>query len=73
MKAKSIVKLVLIMVIIAALACLAVFGLKIGDFKIPNAYEGITFGLDIAGGTSVTYQAKVNEVTTERLIPLSKQ
>lgn len=65
MKAKSIIKLVLTVLIIAALACLAIFGLKIGGFKIPNAYDGITFGLDIAGGTSVTYEAK-GEVSSDQ-------
>ncbi len=65
MKVKSITKLVLVLLIIAALAAIAVFGLTInGKTFIPNAYEGITFGLDIAGGTSVLYEADGN-VTEE--------
>lgn len=65
MKVKSIIKLVLTVLIIAALSVVAVTGLTInGKTYINKAQDGITFGLDIAGGTSVTYEAKGN-VTDE--------
>ena len=65
MKAKSIIKLVLVVLVIAAISLLAVFGLTInGTTYVPKAQDGITFGLDIAGGTSVMYEAKT-EVSEE--------
>ncbi len=59
MKVKSIIKLVLTVLIIAAISLLAIFGLTInGKTYIPKAQDGIKFGLDIKGGVSVMYEAK---------------
>ncbi len=66
MKAKSITKLVLVLLIIAGLALLSVYGLTInGKTYIQSANEGITYGLDIAGGTSILYEAQGDSITTE--------
>ncbi|MBE7059389.1 MAG: protein translocase subunit SecD [Ruminococcaceae bacterium] len=66
MKAKSITKLVLIVLVIAALICLSVFGLSFnGKTYISKASEGIKYGLDIAGGTSILYEAQQSTVSAE--------
>ncbi|MBQ3053641.1 MAG: protein translocase subunit SecD [Clostridia bacterium] len=66
MKAKSITKLVLVVFIIAALICLSLFGLTInGKTYISKASEGIKYGLDIAGGTSILYEAQQDTVSAE--------
>ena len=66
MKAKSITKLVLLLVVITALLLLSVFGLNLGVFKIPSASEGIKYGLDIAGGASILYEAQSDSITAEQ-------
>ena len=58
MKAKSIVKLVLMLVIIAALTVVTVTGVTIGSYKMMPITDSIKLGLDIAGGSYVEYQAK---------------
>ena len=66
MKVKSIVKLVLTLLLITILALLAVFGFSVnGKTYIPKASEGIKFGLDIAGGTSILYEAQSETITAE--------
>lgn len=66
MKAKSITKLVLMVLLIAAIICLAVFGVTInGKTYISKASEGIKYGLDIAGGTSILYEAQQDTVSAE--------
>lgn len=52
-KGQNIIAFVLAIVIIASLAYVAAFGL--GDFKGCFDSDGVTLGLDIAGGTSITY------------------
>lgn len=62
MKAKSILKLSLAVIVIAFLAYIAAFGLTIGKFSIPKALDpdptrGIRKGLDLAGGSVVVFEA----------------
>ncbi|MBR2477082.1 MAG: protein translocase subunit SecD [Clostridia bacterium] len=71
MKAKSIAKLSLAVIIIAFLAYIAAFGLTIGKFSIPKALDpspdkGIRKGLDLAGGSVIVFEADTEgEVTAE--------
>ena len=66
MKVKSIIKLVLTLLLIAVLGLLAVYGFSVnGKTYIPKANEGIKFGLDIAGGTSILYEAQSETITAE--------
>lgn len=37
------------------------FGLDLGVFRIPDISEGITLGLDLVGGSEITYEAEIPE------------
>lgn len=69
MKAKSIVKLSLAVIVIAILAYITAFGLTIGKFSIPKALDpdptrGIKKGLDLAGGSVIVFEADTAEDVT---------
>lgn len=66
MKGKSIVKLVLMLLLIAVMAIVAVFGVQLGNWKINPAINGIKKGLDIAGGSSIQYDADADSITDEQ-------
>ncbi len=57
MKAKSIVKLILALVVIAALVVVTFTGVTIGSYQMLPITENVKLGLDIAGGSYVEYQA----------------
>lgn len=63
MKKENVIKIIIAIVIVLALAYLAVFGLKIGDKQIIKGAKSITTGLDISGGVSIVYQAKAEDGT----------
>lgn len=63
MKAKSIIKLVLTLLVIGALVFLTMFGIKIGNWQLKPAKDGVKLGLDIAGGSYIEYQATENKET----------
>ncbi len=61
-KGKSIISLGLVVVIIAALAFTAVNGLQVGSYLFPSVFDekhGIRKGLDLVGGSVITYEAQV--------------
>ena len=60
---KSIITYVIVVALIALLAFTAVFGLDLGFTKIPSLEDGVTLGLDLVGGSEITYQAAVPEGT----------
>lgn len=64
MKRDHIIKVVIAIIIIAALAYLAVFGLKIGGKTIIKSGKEINTGLDISGGVTIVYQATADDGTT---------
>lgn len=66
MKGKSILKLVLMLLLIAVMAVVAVFGVQLGNWKINPAISGIKKGLDIAGGSSIQYDADADSITDEQ-------
>lgn len=57
MKAKSTIKLVLMLLLIGVMVYLTVAGVTIGNWKLEPASKGIKLGLDIAGGSYIEYQA----------------
>lgn len=70
MKKDNIMKLVISIIVIGALAYFAVFGLKISDKTIIKSAKDIKTGLDISGGVTIVYQAKSddgNEITENDL------
>lgn len=65
MKGKSIIKLVSVLLLIGILCYVAIFGLTIGSWEILPASQGIKYGLDIAGGSVITYEADADSVSNE--------
>ncbi len=71
-KRKSVIALVLVILITAGLACAAIFGITIGDTTIvasvTDEKNGIKRGLDLAGGSSILYEAQIEgELSAEEI------
>ncbi len=47
--------------VLALLVSITVFGFKVGNFAIPSAAEGIKQGLDLKGGSSITFEAQLED------------
>ena len=63
---KSIVKFAAIILVIAALLYVGVFGVNVSDkFQIPGVKDGVTLGLDLKGGTVIVYKAQAENPTDE--------
>lgn len=60
---KSILTYVVVVALIVLLAFTAVFGLDLGFTQIPSLDDGVTLGLDLVGGSEITYQAVIPEGT----------
>ena len=56
---KSIITYVVVIALIALMACTAAFGLDLGFVKIPSLERGVTLGLDLVGGSEITYEAVI--------------
>lgn len=63
MKKENVIKIMISVIVVLAIAYLAVFGLKIGDKQIIKGAKNINTGLDISGGVSIVYQAKAETGT----------
>ena len=63
MKKENVIKIMISVIVVLAIAYLAVFGLKIGDKQIIKGAKNINTGLDISGGVSIIYQAKAEAGT----------
>lgn len=65
--AKSITKFLAVVLIIAALCYIALYGIVIGSTQYMQPVKnGIKKGLDIAGGSSITYEAVTGAVITKQ-------
>ena len=62
---KSIITYVVVIALIVLLAFTAVFGLDLGFAKIPSVEDGVTLGLDLVGGSEITYQAVIPDGTSD--------
>ncbi|MDR0293126.1 MAG: protein translocase subunit SecD [Oscillospiraceae bacterium] len=56
-----------VLVIIALLITVAFTGVDLMIFEIPKVEEGIIPGLDLKGGSIITYEANADEVSTEEM------
>ncbi len=61
---KSIITYLVVDLLIVLLAFTAFFGLDLGFVEIPSLEEGVTLGLDLVGGSEITYQAVIPEGTS---------
>jgi protein-export membrane protein SecD len=60
---KSIITYVVVVALIALLAVTAAFGLDLGFTKLPSVEDGVTLGLDLVGGSEITYEAVIPDGT----------
>lgn len=60
---KSIITYVIVVALIALLAVTAVFGLDLGFVDLPSVEDGVTLGLDLVGGSEITYEAIIPDGT----------
>ncbi len=58
---KSILTYVVVVALTILLAFTAVFGLDLAFTEIPSLEDGVTLGLDLVGGSEITYQAVIPE------------
>ncbi len=58
---KGILWFAVVIVVIAAFVFTSIRGLNLGFTEIPSATEGIRLGLDLAGGASVTFEARTED------------
>lgn len=59
---KSILSFVAVLLVIVLLCCTALFGLTVGPISIPKVLDeenGIRRGLDLVGGSSITFEAQL--------------
>ena len=71
MAGKSAGKFLVVIAIIAFLAYLAVYGMTVFNYKIPPTLQGIKKGLDLTGGSVITYEADAPEVTDDQMQSVS--
>ncbi|HAN21964.1 MAG: protein-export membrane protein SecD [Clostridiales bacterium GWF2_36_10] len=66
-RAVSVSRFILVLLIISLLLSIAVFGFKVGSVSQKGIFEegAITLGLDLEGGSSITYQAQTEETGEE--------
>ena len=64
-KSKSIFSLVVILLLIALFITAALNGLNLGFYKVEAAKDGIPLGLDLVGGSEITYEAQIPAGTSE--------
>ena len=64
MKLRNWIKLAVVVIVVALVACLALNGLQLGNskYRIKPVGEAITLGLDLQGGISTVYVAKDTSV-----------
>ena len=65
---KSIITYVVVVALIVLMACTAAFGLDLGFVKLPSLEDGVTLGLDLVGGSEITYEAVIPQGTSDSAI-----
>ncbi len=65
MKGSNILKIIIITIIVALLAYVAIFGIKIGDKAIIKSAKQMNTGLDISGGVTIVYQASLEDENSQ--------
>ena len=61
---KSIIIVIAVIAALALFLCTALFGLNLGIFKINSVSDGVMLGLDLVGGSEITYEANIPEGTS---------
>lgn len=63
---KSIITLLVVLAVLALFMTMAFTGLNLGFTKIDNVKDGIVLGLDLVGGSEITYEAQIPEGTSDK-------
>jgi len=66
---KSVIKFAGVLLAIGLICCVAAFGVDIGGFSIPRVLDeqnGIRRGLDLVGGSVITFEAQVPEEISDK-------
>lgn len=58
---KSMITLVIMLAVLALLVTTAFAGLNLGFLKLDSVKDGVVLGLDLVGGSEITYEAKIPE------------
>ncbi len=58
---KSIVSVVIVCLVLALFAWTALFGLNLGFYEVQPLSQGVVLGLDLVGGSEITYEAAIPE------------
>mgnify|MGYP003903905421 CR=1 FL=1 len=66
-KSKSLISFLLVIIITACLALISAYGLDVGPLSIPSVTSdnGIRLGLDLVGGSYITFEAEIPNGTSE--------
>ena len=62
---KSLISFIAIIVVIVLLTATAGFGLDLGFVKIPSVESGIRLGIDLVGGSVITFEAQIPDGMSE--------
>ena len=62
---KSIIAIVVVIALTTLLVMTALIGLDIGIVSLPSVQDGVVLGLDLVGGSEITYDAVVPEDATD--------
>ncbi len=65
MKQKSVISFIIIVAIVLGIACVGLFGLKVGDREFVKAKDAISLGLDLKGGVYVLLEAQTDATGSE--------
>jgi len=58
---KSVSSFIGVILLIFFLIAISIWGFTVGDIEIPSVQTGIKQGLDLKGGSTITYEAVINE------------
>ena len=74
MNKKSIISFIIIVAIVLGIACVGLFGLKVGNKEFVKAKDAISLGLDLQGGVYVLLEAQTDATGNEltRIMEQSK-
>ena len=64
----SVIKLVATLAVAALLIWTALFGLDLGFYEFDSVADGVVLGMDLVGGSEITYEAVIPDGTTDEEI-----
>jgi len=65
---KSVITLVVVLAVLALFVAAALTGLNLGFAKVDSVKDGIVLGLDLVGGSEITYEAQIPDGTSAEAV-----